>query len=98
MITLESNVKVRISLKNETEGVDLKSEYLKPDWELEVSESQEEMLKVLLKKCEDAGIAHPDQKSLIAFLMTILDGERVTAKVKQFMLMIENLTTNYVLK
>ena len=56
------------------------------------------MLKVLLKKCEDDGIAHPDQKSLIAFLMTILDGERVTAKVKQFMLMIENLTTNYVLK
>jgi len=60
---------------------------------LEVSESQEEMLKVLLKKCEDASIAHSDQKSLIDFLMTILDGERVTAKVKQFMLMIENLTT-----
>ena len=98
MITLESNVKVRINFKHESESDNFRKEDLKLDWNLEVCESQEEMLKVLLKECETAGIAHPDQKSLIDFLMTILDGERVTAKVKQFMLMIENLTTNYLLK
>ena len=43
-------------------------------------------------------IAIPDQKSLIDYLMPVLDGERVTARVKQFMTMIEVLTTDYILE
>ena len=46
----------------------------------------------------NAYIALPDQKSLINYLMTVLDGERVAAKVKQFMAMIQGLTTDYMLK
>ena len=43
-------------------------------------------------------IALPDQKSLINYLMTVFDGERVAAKVKQFMAMIQNFKTDYMLK
>ena len=47
--------------------------------------------------CMKAFIALPDQKSLISYLMTIFDGERVTSRVKQFMCMIQRLTTDYML-
>ena len=42
-------------------------------------------------------IALPDQKSLINYLMAVFDGERVTARVKQFMCMIQRLTTDYLI-
>ena len=56
------------------------------------------MLEKLQDKCSKNFIALPDQKSLIDYLMAICDGERVTARVKQFMSMIQNLTTDYLLK
>ena len=48
--------------------------------------------------CSKNFIALPDQKSLIDYLMAICGGERVSAKVKQFMSMIQNLTTDYLPK
>ena len=55
------------------------------------------MLKKLQDKCMANNIALPDQKSLIDYLMAVFDGERVTARVKQFMCMIQKLTTDYLL-
>ena len=59
--------------------------------------AQNEVLKTLRDVCTTEMIALPDQKSLINYLMAVLDGERVTARVKQFMCMIEQLTTEYML-
>ena len=55
------------------------------------------MLSTLRDQCMNAYIALPDQKSLINYLMTVFDGERVAAKVKQFMSMIQNFSTDYML-
>lgn len=60
------------------------------------------MLNILQRQCLKVSqryiIAYPDQKSMIDFLMTVFDGERITAKIKQFMLMIQMLTPDYMLK
>lgn len=60
------------------------------------------MLDMLQRHCLKVSqkyiIAYPDQKSMIDFLMTVCDGERVTAKIKQFMLMIQKLSPDYLLK
>ena len=55
------------------------------------------MLEKLERKCMRKLIALPDQKSLINYLMAIFDGERISARVKQFMCMIERFTTDYML-
>ena len=47
------------------------------------------MLDKLKRKCMRHFVALPDQKSLINYLMTVLDGERVAARVKQFMCMVQ---------
>ena len=55
------------------------------------------MLEKLERKCMRKLIALPDQKSLINYLMAIFDGERISARIKQFMCMIERFTTDYML-
>ena len=81
----------------ENEDVDLQTDPKFLEWKLEVKEDQKQMLEEFQTKCMNERIALPDQKSLINYLMAVFDGERVTARVKQFMCMIQSLTTDYML-
>ena len=97
-IVYQSQVSLHIyyQLENEHESLNNKPKKLK--WDIVVEEDQSKMLEELQKMCMNAYIALPDQKSLINYLMTVFDGERVAARVKQFMAMIQGLTTDYMLK
>ena len=97
-IVFKSKVVMQIYYVLENEAVDLQNKAKKLDWDIIVENDQEAMLKKLRDRCMNAYIALPDQKSLINYLMTVFDGERVAAKVKQFMCMIQNLSTDYMLK
>ena len=79
---------VRIYYMFESEDADLQTENKFLEWVMEIDEDQDNMLKKLQDKCMANNIALPDQKSLIDYLMAVFDGERVTARVKQFMCMI----------
>ena len=85
----QSEVKLRITYELENEAVDLQTKPNSLIWNIKVKENQEEMLDKLKRKCMRHFVALPDQKSLINYLMTVLDGERVAARVKQFMCMVQ---------
>ena len=87
-IIFQSQVKLRITYELENEAVDLNKQPNALIWAIKVKEDQQEMLDKLKRKCMRHFIALPDQKSLINYLMVVLDGERVAARIKQFMCMI----------
>ena len=97
IIIFQSVVTVRIYYMFESEDADLQTEPKFLEWTIEVDEDQNNMLRKFQEKCQHELIALPDQKSLIDYLMAVFDGERVTARVKQFMCMIQKLTTDYLL-
>ena len=87
-IELESVVTIRYYYVYENQSYDLQTKPKPRNWEITVLEDKDQMLKDIMSRCCADNICFPDQKSLIDYLMTVLDGERISAKVKQFMLMI----------
>ena len=71
-IVYQSKVSLHIyyQLENEHESLNNKHKPLK--WDIVVEEDQSKMLDELQKRCMNAYIALPDQKSLINYLMTVL--------------------------